>query len=89
VLAFLTLGAALVLLNLFDSLIGNDLTLLSTGQEAVIPGLTSFIEGGSVGLVITFVPTAGGALIVPAIVVAIIYRLAHQSSGAVTRSSCF
>jgi hypothetical protein len=76
-LAFLTLGAALVLLNIFDGLIGNDLTLLTLRQEAVIAGIASLVEGASVWLVVRFVPAAVRALLIPAIIVAIMYRLAH------------
>ena len=75
--AFVTLCVALVLLNIFDSLIGNDLTLRSAGQEAVIAGIASLVEGGSVWLVVTFVPGAGRALIVPALIVGLIYKIGH------------
>jgi hypothetical protein len=74
---FVTLCAALVLLNIFDGLIGNDLTLGSVGKEAIIAGIASLIEGGSVWLVVTFVPMAGRALIVPGLIVALIYKLGH------------
>ena len=35
-LAFVTLCAALVLLNIFECIIGNDLTLKSGGKEAIL-----------------------------------------------------
>jgi hypothetical protein len=76
-LAFVTLAAALVLLNIFDGLTDNDLTLHSAGKEAVIAGVASLIEGGSLWLVVTFVPAAARALIIPAIIVALIYKLGH------------
>ncbi len=76
-LAFLTLSTALVLLSIFDGIIGNDLELHSARKEAVIAGFASLVEGGSVWLVVTFVPLAGRALIVPALIVAIFYKLAH------------
>jgi hypothetical protein len=57
-LAFLTLGTALVLLNIFDGFIGNDLTLQSVREKAVVAGIASLVEGGSVWLVATFVPGA-------------------------------
>ena len=44
VLAFLSLCLALVLLNIFFALIGNDLELLSIGSEAAIAGVCSLIE---------------------------------------------
>lgn len=39
--AFLTLGIAVVLLNIFFGLIGNDLELRSIGSEIVIAGFAS------------------------------------------------
>ena len=47
VLAFVTLPAALVLLNIYDGLIGNDLILHTASKEAVIAGIASLVEGGS------------------------------------------
>ncbi len=76
-LAFITLCAALVLLNIFDAIIGNDLMLNSAGKEAVMAGVASLIEGGSLWLVITFVPTAARALVIPALIVALVYKLGH------------
>lgn len=76
-LAFATLCMALGLLNIFYGLIGNDLTLRSLGQEAVIAGIASLVEGGGVWLVASFAPTAARALFVPALVVALIYKLGH------------
>ena len=76
-LAFVTLAAALVLLNIFNGLTDNDLTLHSAGKEAVIAGVASLVEGGSLWLGVTFVPSAARALIIPAIIVALIYKLGH------------
>ena len=76
-LAFITLIVALVLLNIFYSVIGNDLALRSVGQEAAIAGIASLVEGLSVWLVVSFVPTAARALFIPALIVAIIYKLGH------------
>ncbi len=76
-LAFLSLGAALVLLNIFYSLIGDGLELLSLGKEAVIAGIASLIEAASLWLVVTFVPAGARAMIFPALVVALIYKVAH------------
>ena len=76
-LAFITLAAALVLLNIFDGLIDNDLMLHSAGKEAVIAGVASLVEGGSLWLVVTYVPAAARALIIPAIIVALIYKIGH------------
>ena len=68
-LAFVTLCSALVLLNIFDSIIGNDLVLHSLGKEAAIAGLASLVEGGCFWIVVSFVPAASRALIVPVIIV--------------------
>ena len=76
-LAFLSLCAALALLNIFFSLIDNDLTLHSVGKEAAIAAAASLIEGASVWVVVTFIPLGGRALFLPALIVAIIYKLAH------------
>jgi hypothetical protein len=76
-LAFVTLAAALVLLNIYDGLIGNDLMLLSAGKEAVLAGIASLVEGGSLWLVVSFVPTAARAMLIPAIIVALIYKVGH------------
>lgn len=75
--AFVTLGAALVLLNIFDGVIGNDLILRTVGQEAVIAAIASLVEGGSLWLVVTFVPGGGRALIVPVLIVGLIYKIGH------------
>lgn len=77
VLAFLTLGLALVLLNIFWGLIGNDLELRSVGSEAVIAGVSSLIEALSFWLVVTFIPLGSRALIIPVVIVALIYRVTH------------
>ena len=76
-LAFLSLCTALVLLNLFYDLIGDGLELLSLGKEAVVAGIASFVEAASIWLVVSFVPAAARAMIIPAIVVALIYKAAH------------
>ena len=76
-LAFLSLGTALVLLNIFYTIIECDLTLLSLGWEIGIAAVASLIEGGSVWAVITYVPAAGRALIIPALMVALLYKVMH------------
>jgi hypothetical protein len=76
-LAFISLTAALVLLNLYNSIIGNDLSLRTLGQEALIAGIASLIEGASAWLVISVLPAAGRAMAVPAIIVAILYKFTH------------
>ena len=75
-LAFLTLGAALVCLNIFCNLINNDLELLSLGKEIAVAGVASLIEAAPLRLVVTFLPAAGRAMIIPAIIVAVISKIA-------------
>jgi hypothetical protein len=75
--AFVTLCLALLLLNIFYALIGNDLALRTLRQELIIAGLSSLIEGGSAWLISSFLPSAARALIIPALVVAVIYKLSH------------
>jgi hypothetical protein len=76
-LAFLTLVGALILLNVYYGLIDNDLTLRSLPQEAALAAVASLLEAGSVWLVIVYVPAAGRALIIPAVMVAMLYRVFH------------
>jgi hypothetical protein len=76
-LAFVTLCMALTLLNIFYGLIGNDLTLRGIGQEAAIAGVASLVEGAAAWLVASFDPAAGRALLIPALIVAVIYKLGH------------
>jgi hypothetical protein len=66
-----------VLLNLFYNLIGDGLELLSIGKEAVIAVIASLVEAASLWLVVAFVPNAGRAMIFPALIVAVIYKVAH------------
>jgi hypothetical protein len=75
--AFLSLGMAVVLLNIYFGFIGNDLELRSAGKEAAIAGVASLIEAGSLWLILSFAPGALRAMIFPVIVVALIYRFAH------------
>jgi len=75
--AFLTLGLAVVLLNIYFGIIGNDLELRSVGAEAAIVGVASLVEAASFWVVISFIPLAARALVVPVIIVALIYKIAH------------
>ena len=86
--AFLTLCLAVVLLSVFGNVIESDMELLSLGKEAVIAGMASLIEAASVWLIVLFISPAyrGGALramIVPLIIVALIYKIAHLESWSV------
>jgi len=80
-LAFVTLCAALVLLNIFFALIENDIALHSLGKEAAIAAVASLIEGASVWVVVTFLPLGGpfiaARLFIPALIVGIIYKITH------------
>lgn len=82
---FLTLCLAVVLLSVFGNVIESDMELLSLGKEAVIAGIASLIQATSVWLIVLFISPAfrGGALramIVPLIIVALIYKIAHLES---------
>jgi hypothetical protein len=76
-LAFLSLGAALMLLNIFYGLMDDGLELLSLGKEAAIAAIASLVEAASLWLVVTFVPAGARAMIFPALVVAVIYKVTH------------
>jgi hypothetical protein len=70
-----------VLLNIFFALIEDDITLKSLGQEAAIAAVASLIEGGSVWVVVTFLPLGGpfmaARLFIPALIVGFIYKVTH------------
>lgn len=81
-LSFLSLGAALVLLSIFSNLIENDLEWHSLGREAAIAGVASFIEAISIWLLVVVIPAqyrpvAVRTLFIPALVVALIYKITH------------
>ncbi len=76
-LAFATLAAALLLLNVYYALIGNDFSLRSIRQEAFIAAIASLVEGGSLWLVLTFARSAVRALVIPILIVGIIYKSSH------------
>ena len=76
-LAFVTLGMALLVLNVFFALIEDDLTLQSLGKEALIAAVASLIEAASVWVVITFIPLGARALFIPTLIVGLIYKITH------------
>lgn len=76
-LAFVSLCLALLLLNTYSNLIDYDFMLHSFGKEAILAGICSLIEAVSIWAVLTYLPAASRALIVPAMVVFVIYLLAH------------
>jgi hypothetical protein len=51
--------------------------LLSLGKEAAIAAVASLVEAVSVWLLIAYVPGAARAMILPALIVACIYKVAH------------
>ncbi|HEV2435256.1 MAG TPA: hypothetical protein VG077_04595 [Verrucomicrobiae bacterium] len=77
VLAFATLGMALLLLSVFFALIEDDLTLHNLGKETMIAAVASLIEGASVWVVVTFIPLGARALFIPALIVGLIYKVTH------------
>lgn len=77
VLAFVSLCLALLLLNIYSNLIDYDFMLHSLGKEAIIAGICSLIEAVSIWVVATYLPGAGRALFLPAMVVFVIYLVAH------------
>ena len=76
-LAFVSLSLAVVLLSNLYSAMGDGLELLSLGKETALAGIVSLIEAISVWLILTYVPAAARALFLPALVVALIYKVAH------------
>jgi hypothetical protein len=76
-LAFLTLALALTVLNVVWAVIGDDLGLHSLGKELFITAFAALVEGASVAVVLMFIPAAVRALFIPAIVVGLIYKIAH------------
>jgi hypothetical protein len=78
-LAFVSLAATLVLLNIFWNLIEQDLCLKTLGKEAAIAGVASFIEAIGLWLILTFINSPRGmqAMILPGLLVGVIYKVAH------------
>lgn len=75
--AFVTLGLALVALNIYSNVIDYGFTLNSVGKEAALAVVCALIEAVSVWVVVTYIPAAMRALFVPFMLVALIYTLAH------------
>ena len=68
---------ALLLSSVFFALIEDDLTLHNLGKETIIAAVASLIEGASVWAVVTFIPLGARALVIPALVVGLIYKVTH------------
>ena len=75
--AFLFMVLAVVLLNIYFGLIGNDLELRTAGKEAAIAGVASLVEAVGFWLTISFFQGAGHAMIFFAVVAVLIYKIAH------------
>jgi hypothetical protein len=76
-LAFATLCAALVLLNIFYNVIESDLELKSLGKEAALAGFASLFQGVTLWVIFWVVHGAGRLILVAGIIVAVLYRLGH------------
>jgi hypothetical protein len=78
-LAFVSLCATLVLLDIFWDLIEQDLCLQTLGKEAVIAGIASLIEAIGLWLILTFAnsPLGMRGMIIPGLFVGVIYKIAH------------
>lgn len=82
---FLTLCVAVVLLNIFGAVVESDMELLSLGKEVMIAGIASLIEAMGVWLIVLLIPAmsrgvALRAMIIPLIIVALVYKIAHLES---------
>jgi len=77
VLAYVTLAGALAALSVFSAWAGTDLSLRSLGQEAALAAVACLIEGGAVWAILVYVPAAGRAIFIPALIVGMLYKLAH------------
>jgi hypothetical protein len=75
--AFVTLCAAVVLLDIFYGLINFDFTLHTLGKETVVAAVASLVEGAGIWAIITFVPRAALAVTIPALIVGMIYKVSH------------
>ena len=78
-LAFVTLSAALVLLNFFCSLIDSDLDMHSVGKEAAVAGVALAVQGADFWLSASlFQGQPFRRLVIPGLIVTIVYWLAHR-----------
>ena len=84
-IAYVTLGLAVVLLTIFGELIQSDMELLSLGKEAILAGVASLIQAVGIWLIALFIEAqyrgiALRAMIIPLLMVALIYKIAHLES---------
>lgn len=85
---FLTLCAAIALLNIFGNIIESDAELLTLGKEAIIASIASLIEAIGIWLIAIFISAAYRgmalrAMIIPLIIVGLIYQVTHLESWSV------
>jgi hypothetical protein len=77
-LAFVTLSAALVLLNYYCRFIESDLNFHSVGKEAVVVGVASAVQGAGFWFSASlFQGQPFRRMVIPGIIVAIIYWITH------------
>ena len=77
-LAFVTLSAALLLLNLFCSFIDSDISFHSVGKEALVAAVASAVQGAGFWFSASlFHGQPFRRLVIPGVIVAIIYWLTH------------
>jgi len=66
--AFVTLYISVVLLNIYADFIDSDMTLNGIRAELLTAGAASLVEAGSVWTVLTFIPSAARAVILPVLI---------------------
>ena len=76
-LAFVSLALAVLAMNFFWDFISDGLDLNSLRNELITAAIASLIEGASVWIVVTYVPAAGRALFIPALMVGLLYKITH------------
>ena len=81
-LAFVSLGITIVLLKIFWELMEQDLSLKTLGWEIIIALFASLIEAAGLWLILFYFQKANSGLIakiliIPAFVVALIYKACH------------
>lgn len=81
-LAFLALGLSVFLLAIFDAVTDNDLIFLSPVKEIALAAVASLIQALGVWLIVVYFHGAARAvasrgLIIPLLMVALIYKIAH------------
>ncbi len=73
----MSLGLAILLLNIFWNLIEQDLDLKDLSREAIIAGVASMIEAVGLTLLIPLGARGLQAMLVPFLIVGLIYKISH------------